>query len=76
MLSVLVIVELVHLHSHRRYVILVNVIETLINFDDWSTVSVRQGIVTSMSVLNTDYSRTIQTQANKEAITAHRKRNS
>jgi hypothetical protein len=39
-----VIVELVLLHGNTRYVILVDVIQTLMCFDDWSGVSVRQEV--------------------------------
>jgi hypothetical protein len=39
-----VIVELVLLHGDTRYVILVDVIQMLMSFDDWSSVSVRQEV--------------------------------
>jgi hypothetical protein len=42
--SVPVIVELVLLHGNTRYVILVDVIQTLRRFDDWRSVSVRQEV--------------------------------
>jgi hypothetical protein len=39
-----VIVELVLLHGNTRYVFLVDAIQTLMCFDDWSRVSVRQEV--------------------------------
>jgi hypothetical protein len=36
-----VIVELVLLYGNTRYVILLDVIQTLMCFDDWSSISVR-----------------------------------
>jgi hypothetical protein len=39
-----VIVEPVLLHGNTRYVILVDVIQTLTCFDNWSSVSVRQEV--------------------------------
>jgi hypothetical protein len=39
-----VIVEPVLLHGNTRYVILVDVIQTLMRFDDWSSVSEGQEV--------------------------------
>jgi hypothetical protein len=38
------IVELVLMHGDTRYVIVVDVIQTLMYFDDWSSVSVRRDV--------------------------------
>jgi hypothetical protein len=61
---------MVLLHGNTRYVILVDVIQTLLCFDDQSSVSVRQKSAKPMECVNAGRQRTVRTQGNEDTIVA------
>jgi hypothetical protein len=62
-------VELVLLQGNTHYVVLVDVIKTLMCFDDWSSLR-ETGSVTPTTLVNAGRPWTVRTPANEDAVIA------